>query len=76
MSKVIEKAVDKKYNILPEVLSVDSFIKITGRMESHALAVNKIIQEIDTIQRIKNIEEIFTAIPVEVLAKAKLQIGQ
>ncbi len=52
MSKVIESAVDEKYQIKPETISVDSFIKIVARMEYTALAVNKIIHEIDTSNRI------------------------
>jgi len=76
MSKIIEKAVDKDYQIKPEIISVDSFIKIVARMEYTALSIHKIIHEIDTIQRIENIEHIFEVIPVEILAKAKLQIGQ
>lgn len=75
LSRIIENSIAEQ-RVDEAKITVDTFLKVAARMESTALAVNKMVDTIDTTKRIENIEKLIEAIPVELLAEAKLKIGQ
>lgn len=56
--------------------TVDTVIKMMRQKTNIASQISKIVHEIDTTNRIENIEKIIENIPMEMLAEAKVKIAQ
>ena len=57
-------------------MEIDTLLKMMKHKSTVALAINKLLDTIDTTKRIENIERLIESIPVELLAEAKAKLAQ
>ncbi len=69
LMKLFNEALNDNQTITPELL--DRILKITGRQNTLAHTITKLVETLDTNQRLQDIERLINSIPPDAIAKAR-----
>ncbi len=72
LSKLFKEALDDNNNISSEQL--EQIIKITGRQNTLAHTITKLVETLDTNQRLLDIEKLLNSVPPEAIARARVDV--
>ncbi len=67
--KLFDNALSNNQSITPELL--DQILKITGRQNTLAHTITKLVETLDTNQRLLDIEKLINSIPASAIAQAR-----
>ena len=72
VTKLFKEALDDDNKISPDQL--DQIIKITGRQNTLAHTITKLVETLDTNQRLLDIEKLLNSVPPEAIARARVDV--